>query len=335
MSESNEGLLAGTESDDGNLLDAFLAEGDLDDAGLVEAAPEPAQEAQEGSEDTATEAKDEDDTELDAEGADKAEAAEDEGDYLEFETEDGETQRVSAEEALAAHQQLKEFGSNVDQIRNQVIEQAAGQVKSRMTELDTTINEAAQAYGLLRELIPNVQDPDPVLLDQNSPYYNPQAFREQQAAVEQVRQVMGEAEGGLQKAVEARQKQAEADRQSDMTVHWTKLVSADPSWGKGDAAKRLDTLRQDVAGQYGLSAEEVAGIYHNGFIRMAEDAVKYRQAQSKQLTPKAKQPPRLVRAAGKRKAADGMSARRAKANQQLKKTGQVSDLEGAWGEFLE
>lgn len=318
-----------------SLLDAFLAESEASDADALELGkPDDALEAQgedtadevEAAEDETEEAKD------DAEG-DEADADED---FVEFDTEDGETERVALSELLEAHKSFKEIGSNVNQIRQQIAEEASQEVSGRLRQLDTYINETRQAYELVNQLVPSVQDPDPVMLDDRSPYYNPAAYREQQEAVSQVRAIMEQAKGSMSQLVEQRQKVAEEQSRQDAAKHWAALTNADPTWTKGDAAKRINTLRGTVAEMYGFSQQEIGAIYDHRFIRMAEDAAAFRKAQSTGIKPKAKTAPRLVKAgANKGKAAVGQNAqRKAKASAHLRKTGQVTDLEATWGDFV-
>lgn len=322
------------EAQDG-LLDAFLAESEAsNDDAMKLGEPGEALEAQ--GEDTADEVEaTEDETDEAEDGATGDEADEDE-DFVEFDTEDGETERVALSELLEAHRSFKEIGSNVSQIRQQIADEASQEVSGRLRQLDEYINETAQAYELVNQLVPSVQDPDPVMLDERSPYYDPQAYREQQQAVSQVREIMEQAKGSMSQLVQQRQRAAEEQSRQDAAKHWAALTNADPTWTKGDASKRINTLRGTVAEMYGFSPQEIGAIYDHRFIRMAEDAAAFRKAQSTGIKPKAKTAPRLVKAgANKGKAAVGQNAqRKAKAAAQLRKTGRASDLEATWGDFV-
>ena len=334
MSESQESMALGgsdpSQSED--LLSAFLDAGDLDGLGLDEPKAEDAQEAQEAAAEDVEDEADEQETEA---KADDADGADDDGEFIEFETDDGETERVSVAEALQAYNEMKQLGPDSARIRSQITEQAAQQVQERVTKADGLIRQAAEAYSLVQQLVPHVQDPDPVLLDENSPYYNPALYRQQQQASAQVKQMVEEAKAELEKTVNERNAESQQQRQLDMNKEWTLLLDADPTWGKGDAAKRLTNLRSGVCEAYNLPADYVSGVYHNGFIRMAQDALAFRQAQAKPLQAKPKEPPRLVRNGNKRKAAESTaSARRKAAAKQVARTGKVTDLEGFYGEFL-
>lgn len=337
MSDQAQEMLAGTEEDPAeSLLDAFIATGDLD--GLVDDESE-AQAAQGAEADpTDDETDDEDDTEVEAKASDD-DADEDEGEFIEFETEDGEKSRVSVEEALQAYNQLKELGPDVSQIRHQAFEQASQQVTQRVQQLDQHILQAAETFALINELVPNLEEPSDAYIDPNSEHFNPAYYRQQKEAIANVREMVDGAKGKLKELQEARQKEAATQREMDANKHWAMLLDADPSWKNlsGDqAVKRLNDLRGGVQQTYGLPAEVVNGIYDNGFIRMAQDALAYRKAASKPLEAKPKQPARLVKTGSKRKAADSQATNRKRAaNKQLRQTGKVTDLEGVWGEFLD
>jgi|GEM_PF-2404298 len=338
MSEQQDNPLGLPESDGGgSLLDAFIEAGAIE--GFEDEAP--AVQAQDGAEaDETTEVTDEQDEAAETEvEAQTEEGDEEDGDYIEFDGEDGEPNRVPISEALKAYQELKELGPDVSQIRSQVIEQAQQQVSERIQSLDTTINEAAQAYALINELVPNLEEPSEEYLNPSSPYYNPDYYRQQKQLIAQVGDQVKTAKERLQGLVEAREKQTAAQREMDMNKHWTALTQSDATWAKLDqkaATKRLNDLREGIASTYGLSREEVGGIYHNSFIRMAQDALAYRKAQSKPIQPKEKSAPRLVKAGSKRKSTGTAdSKRRQTANANLAKHGKVTDLEGVWGEFLE
>lgn len=317
------------------LLDAFLAADESSEAdALALAKPDDALEAP--GEDTADEVEATEDEADEVEGDAEGDADESDEDFVEFDTEDGQTERVALSELLEAHRSFKEIGSNANQIRQQIAEEASQEVTGRIRQLDEYINETFQAYELVSQLMPSVQEPDPVMLDEHSPYFNPQAYREQQEAVRQVREIMEQAKGSVGKLSEQRQKAAAEAARADANKHWAALTNADPTWTKGDPARRLDTLRGSVAELYGFSPQEIGGIYDHRFIRMAEDAAAFRKAQKGGIKPKAKTAPRLVKAgANKGKAATGPDAqRKAKAAAQLRKTGKVSDLEATWGDFV-
>lgn len=331
MSDQAQGMLGGTETSSEDLLSAFIAEGDLN--GLVDDQPEAqaAQGAEAEPDDDVTDETGEQETEAKASEDD---ADEEDGEFIEFETEDGQSSRVSVAEALQAYNQMKELGPDVSAIRHQAFEQASQQVSQRVQQLDQTIQQAAETYALISQLVPNIQDPDDDMI-----YRDPDYYYQQKQAVASVRSMMDDAKGKLQEMVQARQKEQSLQREMDANKHWAMLLDADPTWkslSQEQAAKRLDDLRSGVMQSYGLPAEVVGGIYDNGFIRMAQDALAYRKAAAKPLEAKPKQPPRVVKTGSKRKTGNTqLSVRRQKANEQLRKTGRVSDLEGAWGEFLD
>lgn len=338
MSEQQDNPLGLPESDGGgSLLDAFIEAGAIE--GFEDEAP--VAEAQEGAE-AGEDAEITDEQDVDAETeveAQTEEGDEEDGDYVEFDGDDGETNRVPVSEMLQAYQQLKELGPDVSHIRSQVMEQAQQQVSERIQSLDTTINEAAQAYALINELVPNLEEPSEEYLNSSSPHYNPDYYRQQKQLIAAVGEQVGAAKERLQGLVEARKKEDERAREQDINNHWMALTQSDPSWSKLDqkaAVKRLNDLREGIASTYGLSREEVGGIYHNSFIRMAQDALAYRKANSKPIEPKQKSAPRLVKAGSTRKSTRSAdSKRRQTANANLAKHGKVTDLEGVWGEFLD
>lgn len=314
-----------------NLLDAFLA---AEAAGAenalgnlkLEGAAEAQEPAEEGDEETET---------LEAEGAEEAAGESEEVDYVELEGEDGTIERVPLNELLEAHKITKELGSTTSQITQRITEAATQQVRERTQRLDQYIQQSAQTFQLVQQLMPKISEPDPVMLDPNSPYYNPAAYKEQAEAVRQVRAIMEQAETGLKQTLKQREEAHSEQQRLEMDRHWIALQSADPTWGKGDAGKRLNSLRTEVAAHYGFKPEEVGAIFDHRFILLAQDALKARKAEKTVLAPKAKAAPKLVRTGPTGKATRNPEGQRqAKARDVLRKTGQTSDLEGTWGKFV-
>lgn len=332
MSEVSEGLSDGNEA--ASLLDAYIAEGDFDDADYLSdgEAPEEAAQAAEDADQPDTE---EDEVEAATEDDDGTDAdADDDGDYVELDLDDGTTERVSLTQLLEDRKTLAELGSTADEIRHNIAEQAAAQIQERHTALDQQITQTVELYATLEQLLPNVEAPDPSMLDQYSPNYGPEKYRQQMQAYEWVTQTMEGAKGTMRELKEKYDAEQAESRKIQASRDWAKLTSLDKTWLEGDAAKRLNTLRQSTADAYGLAREMVGTITEPGFIRMAEDAQKYREAAAKGVTPKKKAAPRLVKGGQGRAKKDPTSARRAKANDHLRKTGKVADLESTWGEFL-
>lgn len=315
--EKNEGL-----------LDAFLAaeaQPDEDAEGLPPI--EGALDAQEPAEAEETEEAE------DPEGAE--DGAGEETDYVELTNEDGTTERVPLDELLEAHRITKELGSTTSQITQKITEAASQQVRQRTQRLDQTIEGAVQVYQLVQQLMPKISDPDPAMLDRTSRLYDPDGYREQAEAVRQIRDIMGQAENGLRQTLKQRDEaQTEAQR-LEMDRHWIALQSADQTWQKGDAGKRLNSLRTDVTSLYGFAPQEVAGIFDHRFILMAQDAAAYRKAQKTALTPKTKAQPKLVRTTpGGKTSKSPNTERQVKAREALRKTGRTGDLEATWGKFV-
>jgi hypothetical protein len=338
MSGENQGLGLPEADSGGDLLDAFMDAGDFADADYLEQPTEAPKEAAQAAEDAdtpETDDKDAEDTEIEAKDADEAAEADEDGDFVEFDTEDGTTERVSVSELLEAHQNYKQLGSDSEQIRSQIAEAYQAELAPVKQAYDTQVNQLAETYALLQELMPNVEQPSTDMLDERSQYYNPQAYRQQLDAYERVNGVMGEAREKIQAAREAHQKLQAEQRTTQAQKDWQALLSADKTWGEGDPAKRLGELRSHVAQSYGIDPQIVESITNPGFIRMAEDAKAYRAAKSKTIKPKSKTAPRLVKGGTARKSANPKNARSKKAAQQLAKTGRVTDLEGTWGEFLD
>ena len=340
MSGETQGLGL-PEAEGGDLLDAFMDAGDFADADYLEQPEEAPKEAAEAATDADTPETDEDateDTEIEAKDADDAAEADDDGDYVEFDAEDGTTERVAVQELLESHAQFKQLGSDSEQIRSQIAMQAQAELAPVREAYDLQVNQLAETYALLNELMPNVEPPSTEMLDERSQYYNPQAYRAQLDAYERVTSVMGDARDRIQRAQQehqiVQQQQAKQQAQRD----WQALVSADKTWSEGKPEaiqKRLSDLRAHASSAYGIDPQIIATITNPGFIRMAEDAKAYREAKSTQIKPKAKSAPRLVKGGAGRKSANAQSSRAKKAAQQLAKTGRVTDLEGTWGEFLD
>lgn len=339
MSGETQGLGL-PEAEGGDLLDAFMDAGDFADADYLEQPEEAPREAAEAATDADTLETDEDadeTKEIEAKDAEDAEADED-GDFVEFDTDDGTTERVSVQELLDAHAQFKQLGSDSEQIRSQIAMQAQAELAPVREAYDLQVNQLAETYALLSELMPNVEPPSTEMLDERSQYYNPQAYRAQLDAYERVTGVMGDARERIQRAQQEHQKVQQQQAQQQAQRDWQALVSADKTWSEGKPEaiqKRLEGIRAHSASAYGIDPQIIATITNPGFIRMAEDAKAYREAKSTQIKPKAKSAPRLVKGGVGRKSANAQSSRAKKAAQQLAKTGRVTDLEGTWGEFLD
>lgn len=338
MSGETQGLGL-PEAEGGDLLDAFMDAGDFADADYLEQPEEAPREAAEAATDADTLETDEDadeTKEIEAKDAEDAEADED-GDFVEFDNDDGTTERVSVSELLEAHAQFKQLGSDSEQIRSQIAMQAQAELAPVREAYDLQVNQLAETYALLSELMPNVEPPSTEMLDERSQYYNPQAYRAQLDAYERVTGVMGDARERIQRAQQEHQIVQQQQAQQQAQRDWQALVSADKTWSEGKPEaiqKRLEDIRAHSASAYGIDPQIIATITNPGFIRMAEDAKAYREAKSTRIKPKAKSAPRLVKGGAGRKSANAQSARAKKAAQQLAKTGRVTDLEGTWGEFL-
>lgn len=338
MSGETQGLGL-PEAEGGDLLDAFMDAGDFADADYLEQPEEAPREAAEAATDADTLETDEDadeTKEIEAKDAEDAEADED-GDFVEFDNDDGTTERVSVSELLEAHAQFKQLGSDSEQIRSQIAMQAQAELAPVREAYDLQVNQLAETYALLSELMPNVEPPSTEMLDERSQYYNPQAYRAQLDAYERVTGVMGDARERIQRAQQEHQIVLQQQAQQQAQRDWQALVSADKTWSEGKPEaiqKRLEDIRAHSASAYGIDPQIIATITNPGFIRMAEDAKAYREAKSTRIKPKAKSAPRLVKGGAGRKSANAQSSRAKKAAQQLAKTGRVTDLEGTWGEFL-
>lgn len=339
MNEVSEGLDAETDTSSQNLLDAFIAEGDLGDVASLadEEAPrdDTADVVTDADQPETDDETDEDTETVEAKDADDADAEDEDGDFVEFETEDGATERVAVSDLLESHKQLTELGSNADEIRSQIAEQATVQVQERTTALDNQIQQTVELYGLLDALMPKLEQPSQELLNPQSPHYNPDAYREQMNAVQEVQSVMDGAKAKMTKLKEQYQKEAVQRQKLQAQSDWAKLTAKDKTWLQPGAEKRLDDVRTAASKLYGIDTKLISSITHPGFIQMAEDAKLYREAKAKPAPKTKKGAPRLVKGGSKRKAADPSASRRAKANDALRKTGRVTDLEGVWGEFLE
>lgn len=340
MSGTSEGLaLPESDTSGGDLLDAFIDTGDFNDADYLELPEEAPKEAAQAATDADTPETDEDadeNEEIEAkDDADEGDQADDDGDYVEFDTEDGTTERVSVSELLEAHAQFKQLGSDSEQIRSQIAEAYQAELAPVKEAYDTQVNQVAEIYGLLSELLPNVEQPSTEMLDDRSQYYNPAEYRRQLDAFERVNGVMGQAREKIQKAREEYQELQANQYKQRAQKAYQELVAADKTWAEGNSAQRLEDLRGYVSSTYGIPREEVDSVVSSGFVRMAEDAKAYRAAKSKTIKPKAKTAPRLVKGGTARKTANAKTARQKAADAQLKKTGKVTDLEAVWGSFLD
>ena len=335
MTVVNEGLDSGA-SESESLLDAFIETGDFDDAEYLQSdeAPNEAAEAATDVDQPETDGEETEETETEATDAKDADA-DDEGDFVEIDNEDGTTERLSVSDLLAAYNTTKEIGTDANQIRQQIAEAATAQIQERTAALDTQISQVLELYGTLFQLTPEMSEPSQELLNENSQYYNPAAYREQMQAYQNVTQIMDGAKEKMQELNEQYQYEAIHRQNLQAQKDWAALTAVDSSWLKGDSEKRLETLRASSSEAYGIEPQLIGGITNPGFIRMAEDAKAYREAKAKGIKPKAKTVPRLVKGgAGSGKAKTGNSAKKAKANAHLQKTGEVADLEAVWGDFL-
>lgn len=335
MSEVSDGLNT-EETTSSDLLSAFAGTGDLDGMLLPEQeAPEGQAEAVQDAETPETGDDETEETEVEAkeEEADEAESeeAEDEGDFIEFELDDGTSERVSVAEALASHQQLKQLGADSEQIRAQIADAAQAEVTQVKEAYSQQVQNIAEAWGVINELMPNVQMPDQSLITQN-----PALYQQQLRNYELVQERYGQAREKIEHAQREYQQQQQEEWARQANSNWQKLVSLDKTWAEGDSAKRLETLRSTVADTYQIDRNVINQITEPGFIRMAEDAAAYRAAKGTKVEAKAKAPPKLVKGGkASRSAANPMTARKAKASAALKKTGEVTDLEAVWGSHLD
>jgi len=335
MNEVSDGLNT-EETSSNSLLSAFESAGDLD--GLFtpdeEAPKEPAEAVQDAeTPDTGDDETEETEVEAKEDDADEAESdeADDDGDFIEFELEDGTSERVSVAEALASHQQLQQLGAESEQIRAQIADAAQAEITQVKEAYNNQVQQVAQAWGVLNELMPNVQMPDQSLITTD-----PHQYAAQLRNYELVQERYGAAREKIQEAQQAYQQQQQEEWSRQANSNWQKLVSLDKSWAEGKPAERLETLRSSIAGTYGIERTVIDQITEPGFIRMAEDAAAYRAAKGKKVEAKAKTAPKLVKG-GKagRSTANPMAARKAKANAALKKTGEALDLEAVWGSHLD
>ncbi|WP_287994341.1 hypothetical protein [Acidiphilium sp.] len=332
-------MLEGENDGGSGLLDAFLAsaadhEGE-DPSGL----PPPNQDESANAAQPSGEETEEEEGEGIQGAEETAEGAETEtdGDFVEFEGEDGEPTRVPLDQLIEGYKQSQQFGSNANQIRHEVTEAAQAFVRERVQRLDKTLDGAVQAYNLVQKLVPQIKEPDPaVYLNPNSPHYDPEGYAARIEGIRQIRQIMQDAEGGLKTALEQRRVAAQEEFRMNADRHWVALQNADPTWKKGDAAQRMASLRSDVGSAYGFSAEELGTIVDHRFVLMAQHALAFQKAQKATIAPKAKTPPKVIRGAGNRggKADTKEAQRRAKAREDVRKTGRTSDLEAFWGEHL-
>jgi hypothetical protein len=285
----------------------------------------PAVKANDDSEDDAKEAKAKESDE------DKADSDDDAIEMLEFETDDGQTEQVPVSELLDLHKRKSELQTNIEQVRADVAQQTTQQFQEHFAALENQAQVLGELQAQYNEFLSFAQEPDIRVLNQD-----PELYRQQMLAYQQVKGFQQEVDQKVANLKEEYTKTQEAARQASAERDWAALVAADPTWKKGDAAKRLTDLRQGVSSAFGIEPDVVATITHPGFIRMAEAALK--AANAKRIEPKAKESPKVTK--GKTGSADGaertVKARRVKAaRQQLQKTGRVTDLEGVWGQFVD
>lgn len=186
--------------------------------------------------------------------------------------------------------------------------------------------------SLLQSILP--QPPDPALIAEGSPKYDPFAYLSQK---EQYERVVGHLNALHQQSEQSRQeadRQTKAQRDKKAAEEWDRLQEAIPDLR--DKAK-ADAIFSDIAkaGQeYGFTQQELAETlpYDHRFVPALRDAARWRKLQASK--PNAVQqvqnrPP--VQKSGKRLTPDAQKARRAvDAMSRLKETGSIDDAASAY-----
>ena len=324
--------------DGGDLLDAFLGEegyGAEDSKQFERPAPDDTTD----EEPVEASAEDEDTDEAEAEAAEEGdeeaevEAEEPDGDYVEHEG-----KKLAVTELVAAYQFQKTTEGQLDQLRHQVIDRATQEVETYKQEWNERAEALDSAYEYLQTLVPDYDRPPVSMLDRGSSDYDPDTYHYLNRQIDEAEGRKAEAYRQVSQARQIRGQEQAQQRQKAVADNAAKLAAEFPEWGNPETARvEAQKLTAALKQHYGFDDDTINSVVDYRFYKLAIDAAAYRASQAKGAPkPKgdAKAAPRLVRSSAKPAPQAKMGKRKAAAEQALKKTGKVTDLEAIFGDFV-
>lgn len=227
----------------------------------------------------------------------KEEAADDGEDFIEVPTEEGkEPLRFSVKEAVEALQARQQFEAEKGRVLEEITGQARQQVTQAMTQTRSYIENVSQhAQAVLAQLAPP-QPPPVVMLDPNSPHYNPDQYHLQRGLYEQA---MGRYQNIQQQAVALGERARQQQEWEDVQRRKQEDEVLMRLWPETRDDAYSDKVWADLRQHYGFSEDEiVAALSNHKAALVARDALAYRAMKSE--APKVKEQvqkaaPKLVR----------------------------------------
>lgn len=205
-------------------------------------------------------------------------------------------------------------------------------------EYDRAIYETTQVRGnLLRQAqvyhrMLQPTQPNPALLDENNPNYNPGAYHRQMQIAQEMAAQRQAIEAEIESMSREQAKDLEALQAAKFARERGKVLDLWPDLQKPDVARGV---RDDLARYYGIDQDTLNNTVDARFYALAKDALAYRQAQKAQSTAiklvKAK--PKIVRG-NARDTSNPREAQRSSAMQRLSQTGSMEDAADAIGALL-
>lgn len=306
------------------------------DDGRFQGKEQPVQEAE------AEEVKAETDDQVDeekkkaAEGEEPAEqgSAEDDIDYIEIAAaeEGGEPERIKLEDAVASHHRVKELEQELENVQN-------AQPELPPTDWDDLTVQSIQKLQQYDDAIAQwefaneVQEPNEVLLDETSDYYNPQLYF---AQLRYAQNLKAQREDAKSKRAEAQKLINDRQQELNDTLWKREKAKIQEFWPEVvESPAAAIQVAKDLQANYGVPAAEFDNLRNASAYAIIKDALAYRKAQGQQakVVKAVKAKPRLVKSSARDGTTPKQQAQNA-ARSRLAKSGSLADAADALGDFL-
>ena len=264
-----------------------------------------------------------------------AQADEAEEDYIELaaEAEGAEPTRLKLSEVMDGYKRSKELASKAEEYERQLSElrrQVPADVETRMVEAV----QARQRYiAGLQQLEQWMQPrwPSQELLNEQSAHYNPQAYRQQYEAAQQVAQLRQNMQAEAERVAAENSEVSRTIQESRAAREWTEALKVWPEI-------KEQTLRREVKSwlqKEGYDDDSISRISSRD-LGILKRAYLYDKAQvAKETTAKVvKATPKLVRPQARQSTGAGRSANATQAMERLGKTGSFDDAVAALENIL-
>lgn len=214
------------------------------------------------------------DAEAEAEAGEKSEGEAEAFIELPAAEDGGEPERVPLTEAIEAVKQLRQMNGDVATAVIKAEEEAFAKqdqiTKALNSTFETVAKQAQVALQVMHAYAP--QPPDPIMLDRNGGYYDPEGYHNAKihydafvAHYNKVLATVQQAESG-KGAIGTQEEQEFVRRETDRAARFIPEFKDE----KARAAKRAEWL--EVLGpRYGVSAEDLAGLADHKALRMVND----------------------------------------------------------------